>query len=284
MKRRGVLFKGAPLTLVGREVRAGDAAPGFRATSNELKDVRLSDFKGMVKVITSFPSLDTPVCDLQVKEFNKRAASLGEGVAVIGISKDLPFAQKRFCDAHEITRVTVVSDYLHSSFGINYGLLIRELNLLARAVLIVDANDVVRYVQVVPELTTPPDYEEALRALSGTLSSPAATPRAGAAPRCIPCEGGGAPLGTGEAAAMAAKLPGWRLLDGKRLAREFAFPDYDAARYFLDTVAALAGEQGHHPEMTLSWRKVAVSITTHAAGGLTRNDFVMAGLIDGLDR
>lgn len=281
MKKREVLFKGAPLTLVGRAVRAGEAAPGFTATGKDLKEVRLADFTGLVKVITSFPSIDTPVCDLQVKEFNTRAASLGKGVVVIGISKDLPFAQKRFCEAYEITNVRVVSDYARSSFGLNYGLLIKELNLLARAVLIVDAGDVVRYVQVVAELTTPPDYEEALRVLAEVLRSPAGKPAD--APRCVPCEGGVAPLPRGEVEKAAAKLPAWRVIDGKMIVREFRFPDYPEARYFLDTVAALAEEQGHHPSMTLAWRAVTVSLTTHAAGGLTRNDFAMAGIIDALE-
>jgi thiol peroxidase len=283
MKKREVLFKGAPLTLVGRAVRVGDAAPEFRATSKDLKDVRLADFKGLVKVITSFPSIDTPVCDLQVKEFNKRAASLGPGVAVIGISKDLPFAQKRFCEAHDITNVRVVSDYLYSSFGINYGLLIKELNLLARAVLIVDADDVVRYLQVVAEITTPPDYEEALRVLGEVLKSPAGSPKPGPAPRCVPCEGSTPLLPKEEVTALAAPRPAWRLIEGKRLIREFEFKDSSEAKYFFDLIATLAEEQGHHPAVTLIWRKVKITITTHAAGGLTRNDFIMAGIIDGLE-
>lgn len=282
MKKREVLFKGTPLTLVGRAVRAGDAAPEFRATGKDLKDVTLADFKGLVKVITSFPSIDTPICDLQIKEFNTRAASLGKGVVVIGISKDLPFAQTRFCEAYDIANVRLVSDYLHSSFGINYGLLIKEFNLLARAVLIVDANDVIRYLQVVAEVATPPDYEEALRVLAEVLKSPAEPPKAGPSPRCVPCEGKAAPLPPAEASALAATVPAWKMVEGKRLIREFEFGDYGEARYFHALIATLAEEQGHHPAVTLVWRKVKITLATHAAGGLTRNDFVMASLIDGL--
>lgn len=281
MKKREVLFKGAPLTLVGRAVRAGDAAPAFRVTGRDLKEVTLADFKGLVKVITSFPSLDTPVCDLQVKEFNGRASSFGDGVVVVGVSKDLPFAQSRFCDAYDIGNVRLVSDYLHSSFGLNYGLLIKELNLLARAVLVVDAGDVVRYVQVVPEIATPPAYDEALKALAEVLKSPP-EPAKSPAPRCVPCEGKAAPLSQGEAAALAAAVPAWKLVEGKRLIRQFDFPDYAEARYFHTLVAGLAEEQGHHPAVTLVWRAVKVTLTTHAAGGLTPNDFTMAALIDRL--
>ena len=282
MKKRGVLFKGAPLTLVGRAVRAGDAAPAFRATGRDLKEVTLADFSGLVKMITSFPSIDTPVCDLQVKEFNKRAASLGKGVVIIGISKDLPFAQNRFCEAYDIENVRLVSDYLHSSFGLGYGLLIKELNLLARAVLIVDTGDFVRYVQVVPEVTAPPDYEEALRVLAEVLKTPSVPSRARLAPHCVPCEGTAVPLTQDEVAALAATVPAWKLVEGKRLIRQFDFADYAEARYFHSLVAALAEEQGHHPAVTLVWRAVKVTLTTHAVAGLTRNDFTMAVLIDQL--
>ncbi len=96
---RKIFFQGNPLNLVGKEVKIGDLALGFTVISSDLKEVKLTDFNEKVKVITTFPSLDTPVCDLQVKEFNNQAASLSKDIIVIGISKDLPFAQKRFCGA-----------------------------------------------------------------------------------------------------------------------------------------------------------------------------------------
>ena len=189
-------FKGSPVTLVGRVLKTGAEAPDFRLISGGMKEARLGDFKGKVKVITSFPSLDTPVCDLQVKEFNKRAAGLSGDAVIIGVSKDLPFAQKRFCESFDIKDITVLSDYKSSSFGINYGLLIKELGLLARAVIIVDKNDTVRYLQIVPELATPPDYRAALTELDLILKS---TPSGdgvmlgeGLPAHCKPC--GEAPL------------------------------------------------------------------------------------------
>lgn len=160
-----ITFQGKPLTLIGDSVTIGMQAPEFRVVSQDLKEVKLSDFKGKTKVISSFPSLDTPVCDLQVKEFNKHAASFASDVVVIGVSKDLPFAIKRFCSENSIKNEVVLSDYKTSSFGMNYGLLIEELNLLGRSVQIIDKNDVVRYRQVVQELTMPPDYEDVLKAL-----------------------------------------------------------------------------------------------------------------------
>ena len=166
-----IRFKGNPVHLEGTELELGSKAPKFKVVSQDLEDVSLADFKGKVKVITSFPSLDTPVCDLQVKEFNKRASGFSPEVVVLGISKDLPFAQKRFCEMNGIKNVEVLSDYKYSSFGNNYGLLIKELNLLARAVLILDQNDIVRYIQIVEELTTPPDYEDALKNLQQILKN-----------------------------------------------------------------------------------------------------------------
>lgn len=160
-----VTFKGSPMNLVGRVPQEGKRVPDFKVVSQDLKEVTLADFKGKVKIITTFLSLDTPVCDLQVKEFNRRATGFSGEVVVLGISMDLPFAQKRFCQMNEIKNALVLSDYRFSSFGKKYGLLIKELNLLARAVLIVDKKDRLRYVQVVEEMTNPPDYDLVLRHL-----------------------------------------------------------------------------------------------------------------------
>ncbi|MDD5454957.1 MAG: thiol peroxidase [Candidatus Ratteibacteria bacterium] len=160
-----IKFKGNTVTLEGNLIKTGVKAPDFKVVSQDMKDVTLADFKGKVKVITSFLSLDTSVCDLQVKEFNQEAIAFSSDIVVLGISKDLPFAQKRFCEMNGIKNVTVLSDYKYSSFGKNYGLLIKEMQLLARAVLILDKNDVVRYVQIVEELSKQPDYEDVLKAL-----------------------------------------------------------------------------------------------------------------------
>ena len=160
------------MNLVGRTIKLGSTAPAFTVISQDLKEVTLADFKDKVKILTSFPSLDTPVCDMQVKEFNKKAAAISKDVAIVGISKDLPFAQKRFCQDNDIKNISVLSDYRFSSFGLNYGLLIKELNLLARSVIIADKNDVIRYIQIVDELTTPPNYDDVLNNLEEILKNP----------------------------------------------------------------------------------------------------------------
>jgi thiol peroxidase len=164
-----ITFQGSPMQLAGRRLTLNRCAPNFLLVNNAMEEVDLSKFKGKIKVITSLPSLDTPVCELQAKRFNKSASTLSDNVVVIVVSKDLPFAQKRFCIDHDIKNLLVLSDYKYYSFGINYGLLVKDLNLLARSVVILDGNDVVRYCQIGAELTDPLDYEDALNNLNNVI-------------------------------------------------------------------------------------------------------------------
>jgi len=277
-----ITFKTSPLTLVGRNINTAKPAPDFRVVTPELKEVSLSDFKGKIKLISSFPSLDTPVCDLQVKEFNKKAAALSDEIVVVGISKDLPFAQKRFCSVNEIKNESVLSDYKYSSFGINYGLLIKELNLLARAALIIDKNDVLRYFKVVPELTNPLDYADALSNLEAVIKNPSLDIKINLPQHCKPCEIGTPPLAQEKIGPLLAANNSWSLVEGKKITKEFKFKDFIEAKYFLDLVSVIAEEQGHHPTLTIIYNKLKITLTTHASGGLTENDFLMAGIIDSL--
>jgi thiol peroxidase len=159
-----IKFQGNPLTLIGSLPVVGDTAPDFEVLSNDLSQVKLSDFKGKTLVICSVPSLDTSVCDTEVRKFNEQAASLGDDVAVLAISMDLPFAQKRWCGAAGIDNVQTLSDHKDAGFGNAYGVLIKELRLLARVVFVVDKKGVIRYIELVDEMTNEPDYEAALKA------------------------------------------------------------------------------------------------------------------------
>jgi len=277
-----ITFKGNPLTLVGRQIKVDSPGSDFKVVSLDLKETGLPDFKGKVKIITTFPSLDTPVCDLQIKEFNESALEFSPEVVVLGISKDLPFAQKRFCQTNNIKNIVVLSDYKFSSFGINYGLLIKELNLLARAVLILDKNDIVRYIQIVEELTTPPNYGDALKNLEQILKNPAITIKKELPSKCKPCEEGTPPLPKEKIERLLAQYRGWQLVEDKKIVKEFKFKDFLEAKYFLDLISVIAEEQGHHPTLTLIYNKLKVTLTTHAAEGLTENDFIMARIIDEL--
>lgn len=163
MERTGVItFQGNGLTLEGNEVKAGAKAPDFTVLSNELGPVTLKDCAGKVKVISVTPSLDTPVCDLQLKKFNEEAAKLGDSVSVINISMDLPFANARFCSSSGIDKVMTLSDHKDASFGLAYGLLVKELRLLTRAVIVIGKDDVITHFEIVPEITDHPNYDKAL--------------------------------------------------------------------------------------------------------------------------
>ena len=168
-KAGGVTLMGNPLTLVGDQIMVGTATPDCTCLDVELKPVRLSEFAGKVRVLSSVPSLDTPVCDLQTRRFNAEAEKLGADVQIITISMDLPFAQKRWCGAAGVERLITLSDHRDAAFGQAYGVLIKELRLLARAVLVVDRQGVITYRELVHEVSHEPDYEAALTAIAAAL-------------------------------------------------------------------------------------------------------------------
>ena len=157
-----VEMNGQPLTLLGNELKIGDTAPDFEAVDSDMKPVRLSAFKGKVVVITSVPSLDTQVCDMETKRFNTEAKKLDDNVVILTVSMDLPFAQKRWCEEAGVKNVHLLSDHRNAEFGLAYGVLIKGLRLLARAIFIIDTDGKVRYIQYVKETASEPDYDEVL--------------------------------------------------------------------------------------------------------------------------
>ncbi|WP_419784800.1 thiol peroxidase [Pseudodesulfovibrio sp.] len=164
-ERKGVAtFKGNPLTLLGPELKVGDVAPDFTALANDLSPATLADFKGKVLIVASVPSLDTAVCDIETRRFNTEAAALGDDIAILTLSMDLPFAQARWCGAAGVEAVKTLSDHKDASFGEGWGTLIQELRLLTRAVFVVDQKGTITYVQYLSEVTEEPDYEAALAA------------------------------------------------------------------------------------------------------------------------
>jgi thioredoxin-dependent peroxiredoxin len=169
-ERKGIItFKGNPMTLLGPGLRERDQAPDFTVVDTALNQVTLGSYAGKIKVISAVPSLDTPVCDTETRRFNQEAAGLPDNVVVLTISLDLPFAQKRWCGAAGIDRVTTLSDYRERSFGLAYGVLIKELKLLSRSVFVIDAQDSLRYIQHVPEVTQEPDYAAVISAVKVLL-------------------------------------------------------------------------------------------------------------------
>jgi len=165
-----ITFKGNPLTLMGNDLKVGDGAPDCTLMGNDLSPVKLSSYRGRVCIFASVPSLDTPVCDMETRRFNQEAGGLGD-VAILTISMDLPFAQARWCGAAGVDKVVTLSDHRDAAFGEAYGVLIKELRLLARAIFVVDREGVIRYIQLVKEMTEEPDYESVLAAVKKATAS-----------------------------------------------------------------------------------------------------------------
>ena len=166
VERKGIVtMKGNPVTLIGNEVKVGEVAPDFSVVANDLSTVTLKTFKGKKCIISSVPSLDTPVCDIETKRFNQEASKLGSDVAVLTISMDLPFAQKRWCAASGATNVKTLSDHREASFGKAYGVLIKEFGLLARSIFVLDSQGKLQYIQLVKEIASEPDYNAVLDAV-----------------------------------------------------------------------------------------------------------------------
>jgi thiol peroxidase len=157
-------MRGNPLTLIGPELKAGDAAPDFNLLDGPMKTVTLKDTGNHVRIISVIPSLDTPVCDAQTKRFNEEAASL-PGVDIITVSMDLPFAQKRWCGAFGVDNVKMLSDHKEASFGTNYGTLIKEMRIESRAIFVLDQNNKIIHAEYVKEVADYPNYEAALAAV-----------------------------------------------------------------------------------------------------------------------
>jgi len=169
-ERKGaVTFQGSSVTLVGPEMKVGQKAPDFRLLATDMKSVELSQSRGKVRLLSVVPSLDTPVCDLQTQRFEEEAGKFKD-VVIYTISMDLPFAQARYCGAHNISNLKTLSDHREASFGTAYGVLIKELRLLSRAVFIIDRDNTIRYVEYVKEVSKHPDYDRAMEALKQVVA------------------------------------------------------------------------------------------------------------------
>lgn len=164
-----VTFKGKTMHLEGELPVVGEPAPTFTLTANDLSERRLRDFLGKPLVLVAVPSLDTPVCDLEGRRFNAEASKLADKVKIVVVSCDLPFAQARWLDGQDNKNIEALSDYRHHDFGRHYGILIKELDLLARSVFVIDKSGVLTYSQLVPEVSQQPDFDAVMRAIQAVL-------------------------------------------------------------------------------------------------------------------
>ncbi|MEZ7187118.1 thiol peroxidase [Pseudoalteromonas sp. DY56-GL22] len=154
-----------PVTLLGQGVEVGQQAPNFKVVDGNFTPVTLDNYRGQAVLLSVVPSLDTGVCSIQTKHFNEKVASEYPSVAMLTLSADLPFAQKRFCKAENIDKVVTLSDSVWRDFGKNYGLIIKDMGLLTRAVFVLDKDHNIVYKQLVDNLSKEPDYDSAIAAL-----------------------------------------------------------------------------------------------------------------------
>jgi len=166
----GVTLKGKALTVIGEKLSVGDKGTDFTLVANDLSTVTLADSAGKVRLISVVPSLDTGICDAQTRRFNEEAANYGDKVVIYTVSAEHPFNQKRWCGAAGIDAVQVVSDHMDMNFGTAYGTYIKEIRLEQRSIFVVDENDVIRYIEYVPEIVQHVDYDAALTALNKVVN------------------------------------------------------------------------------------------------------------------
>jgi thiol peroxidase len=164
-----VTFGGNPVTLVGPELRVGDDAPDVEVTANDFTPVKLGSYKGKVAVVASVASLDTSTCDVETRRFNQEIGKLGDDVVGLTISMDLPFTQARWCGAAGVETVKTFSDHKAAAFGEAWGVLMKELRLLARAVFVVDRDGDIQYVELLSEVGNEPNYDAAIAAVKELL-------------------------------------------------------------------------------------------------------------------
>jgi len=164
-----ITLKGNPKTLLGKPVEVGQPAPDFSLRAQDMSTKSLDDYAGKVRVLVVVPSIDTPVCDTEVRRFNQEAASLSDDVVILSVSVDTPPALKRWCGASGVDQVECLSDFYDHSFGVDYGVRIKEVGLLTRAVFVIDKDGRVAYAQTVGEVADEPNYTAALDAVKGCL-------------------------------------------------------------------------------------------------------------------
>ncbi len=164
-----IQMNGLPVVIHGKTLKIGDKAPDFKLVGNSLELIQKKDFEGKILILSCVPSVDTPVCDVETRRFNVLAGKLSDQVRIVTVSKDLPFAQARWCAAAGIQQVLTASDYRNFGFATDYGVLLEDLGLLTRAVFIIDKEGIIRYIQFVPEISHEPNYDEILAEIKKLL-------------------------------------------------------------------------------------------------------------------
>jgi len=278
--KKEIIYNEKTYSLMGRNMREESQAPDFTALTVDQESFQFSNYKNQVKVISSVVTLEKPLCLLQINEFNRLAQDHQDEALILGISNDLPFTQNRIKKENNLNHIMLLSDSLTHNFGIQYGLQIKDLNLLAPSVIIIDKSNVIRYMQVTENAEIAALLTPAFNAFENILENPVSEIKGGTTSHCIPCEGDTSPLKESDIAPLMTDINNWDLIDNLKLHKSFKFEDFEEAGLFVDIISAIAQEQDHHPDMCIYYNKVDLILTTHSVGGLSKNDFIMASLID----
>jgi thiol peroxidase len=276
--KRQVTFKGQPLTLIGQSIEVGQRIANIKATAQDLSDHTLGQHRGKTIVLTTFPSLDTPVCEIQLKTFNRQATQLSDDVVVIAVSMDLPFAQSRFCSIFNTNDVVTLSDYKYQEIGLNLGIMIKELKLLTRSALIIDKNSTLQYIQIADEITSALDYDDIFEKLKAITEIPVSKDLPNDA--CQSCESQKGAMDQTHIREHLASLDNWSLENGLKITKTLDFGSFPEAVDYLHLFAQISETMNHHPVFELSYNKLTISLWTHSVSGLTENDFILAKKFD----
>lgn len=274
-----ITFNQKPVTHVGRKIKQNMIAPYFRVTDGKKEEELLHGFSDKIKLITSFPVYEKSEFELLLLRLDK---DIYNNNVIINISKDLPFAKDKFSFLNSINKILFYSDYKYSSFGVNYGLLIKELHLLVKAAIIIDHKNVRRYIQIVGDASDELNYSEVMSNLYDVFDNPVTE---APLPLSLDCKYGKEDiiaLSEKTIEELLIKNSKWELIGKKMLKRKFVFKDFTEAKFFLDLISIIVEDQCHYPVMHLKSNELIVELTTGKAGGLTQNDFIMARIIDQL--
>jgi thiol peroxidase len=265
------------LALVGRRLQQQQIAPYSRLITRDLEQIKFPADSDKIKVINTFLCLDNRVCDSQIKQFNQRAADFLQEVVIFGISKDLPFACRKYSQANNIYNLALLSDYHYSSFGFNYGLQIREVNLLVRSAVILDKKNRIRYFYIEPDTSKELDYSRVFAALDEIIENPDCKTKDSLPAECRQSQQRSLLTET-QLKSKIAELDSWSVLSNKKIGKEYFFDNFEQEAYFVDMIREVIRYQQHYPLISFGGNKVTVVLGSE--DGVSDNDFIVAKIID----
>lgn len=275
-----ILVNGITENLQGRQVTEGSPAPDFRVIDKHLEPVHLADFKNKYLLLTTFPSIDTLVCQRQMEEFNRLADDLPEHTLVLGVSQDLPFALSRYSEENNLYNIFFYSDYYYRSVAHTFGLGLEKTGILARSAVIIDTDGIIQKIYRAAELTKELNYEVIIDDFKNLISEERIERKADTLEKCVPCNGQTPVLNGKVLTELKETVNGWKIVNETVLEKVIPVADFTQAVVLAGAIGENAEAEGHHPDLELGYHSVKVKLSTHKVHGLTQNDFILARIID----